>query len=205
MSETVSVSRRHTLKLLSGVPMLPLASSLAGMSFIAEAKAHGLPASFDFSSMAAPSLADPAQMATTYVDSTLTTNFGAHHSETYKLGYETFFLTGDTVNKTGGGSIVAGGYYDIDNAPIIDTSSADKRQFFSDCPDGMSLIELKGGRFHHGGKKRIFAVVQFEYTTKNVAGDDMYGKLPSPIAVLTLDQDKRTGKLELVKIGRAHV
>jgi hypothetical protein len=31
-------------------------------------------------------------------------------------------------------------------------------------------------------------VVQFEYTTKNWAGDDMYGKLPSPIAVLTLEQ-----------------
>ncbi len=28
---------------------------------------------------------------------------------------------------------------------------------------------------------------------------DMYGKLPSPIAVLTLDQDPATGKLALVK------
>lgn len=35
---------------------------------------------------------------------------------------------------------------------------------------------------------RIFAVVQFEYTTKNWVGDDMYGKLPLPIAVLTLEQ-----------------
>jgi uncharacterized protein len=40
-------------------------------------------------------------------------------------------------------------------------------------------------------------VVQFEYTTKNAAGDSMYGQLPSPIAVLSLDQDMRSGKLSL--------
>jgi uncharacterized protein len=40
--------------------------------------------------------------------------------------------------------------------------------------------------------------VQFEYTTRDQAAVDMYGKLPSPIAVLTLDQDPATGKLTLV-------
>ena len=46
----------------------------------------------------------------------------------------------------------------------------------------------------------MFAVVQFEYTTWAQDGKtDMYGKLPSPIAVLTLDQDQTTGKLSLVK------
>jgi len=48
--------------------------------------------------------------------------------------------------------------------------------------------------------KPVFAVVQFEYTTWAQDGKtDMYGKLPSPIAVLTLDQDQATGKLSLVK------
>jgi secreted PhoX family phosphatase len=48
--------------------------------------------------------------------------------------------------------------------------------------------------------KPVFAVVQFEYTTWAQDGKtDMYGKLPSPIAVLTLDQDQSTGKLSLVK------
>jgi hypothetical protein len=42
-------------------------------------------------------------------------------------------------------------------------------------------------------------VVQFEYTTRDQAGNSTYGVLPSPIAVLTLDQDKNTGKLSLVK------
>ena len=47
--------------------------------------------------------------------------------------------------------------------------------------------------------KAVFAVVQFEYTTRDQAGASTYGELPSPIAVLTLDQDQATGALSLVK------
>jgi secreted PhoX family phosphatase len=197
MSEPVSHSRRRALQLLSGLPMLPLASSLAGLSFVAEARPmHGAAVRYQFGAMSAPSLANPAQMAETYVASTLTKSIG-RHSQTYSLGYETFFLTGDTVPGADGGSILAGGYFDINNAPIVDTTSPDQRQFFSDCPDGMSLITLGHARSRRRGCERVFAVVQFEYVTRNVAGDSMYGKLPSPIAVLALDQDKRTGKLTL--------
>ncbi|MBI1424709.1 MAG: DUF839 domain-containing protein [Gammaproteobacteria bacterium] len=212
MSDSISFSRRRALKMLAQAPMLPLASTLAGLPVLAQAGSfadhkgglhkptfgHGVPASYSFGAMAAPSLADPEKMAMTYVASTLTKHFGKHHSETYSLGYETFFLTGETVPATGGGSIVAGGYYDINNNPILDTTAVDARQFFSDCPDGMSLIQLDGARSHRRDCQRIFAVVQFEYATKNVAGTSMYGMLPSPIAVLTLEQDKRTGKLSLV-------
>ena len=113
MSDSVSLSRRRALQLLSGMPMLPLASSLA----------------------------NPAQMAETYVASTLTKGVG-RHLETYALGYETFFLTGETVPNAEGGMTLAGGYYNINNAPILDTTSPDQRQFFSDCPDGMSLLTL---------------------------------------------------------------
>ncbi|MEJ2059893.1 MAG: DUF839 domain-containing protein [Gammaproteobacteria bacterium] len=211
-SDSVSFSRRRALKMLAGAPMLPLATTLTGLPLLAEAAPfgrhhggwfdrpfrHGVPISYSFGSMAAPSLADPAQMATTYVASTLTKRIGKHHKATYALGYETFFLTGDTVPATGGGTVIAGGYYDIHNDPILDTTSADQRQFFSDCPDGMSLIQLHGVRSRRRGCKRVFAVVQFEYTSQNAAGTSMYGKLPSPIAVLTLDQDERTGKLSLV-------
>jgi len=192
MSDSVSLSRRRVLQFLAGAPMLPLASSLvASLPFLAEAAVPSLPAlkrvKYTFGSMAAPSLADPAQMATTYVASTLTKG-----STTYSLGYETFFLTGDEVPATGGGTLVAGGYYDIDNNPIVDITDATQRQFFSDCPDGLSLIQLDGV------EDKLFAVVQFEYTTKNAAGTSMYGLLPSPIAVLTLKQNTLTGKLDLV-------
>ncbi len=96
MSKPQSESRRRALQLLNGVPMLPLASSLAGLPLVAEAMAIGQPVRYSFGSMPAPSLANPAQMATTYVASTLTKKIG-HHSEICALGYETFFLTGDMV------------------------------------------------------------------------------------------------------------
>ena len=47
--------------------------------------------------------------------------------------------------------------------------------------------------------KAVFAVVQFEYANADQGGADTYGTLPSPIAVLTLDQDQTTGALTLVK------
>jgi len=210
MTDSNKLDRRRALQLLGGAPMLPLAGSVAGLTFASGAEAswfghhhghhhghHGVPARYTFNGMAAPSLADPAAMATTSVAATLTKTVG-HHSETYKLGYETFFLTGETVPATGGGTIVAGGYFDINNQPIRDASSPDQRQFFSDCPDGTSLIQLKRVRSRRHGCDRIFAVVQFEYTSRSAGGESLYGKLPSPIAVLTLDQDKRTGQLSLV-------
>jgi secreted PhoX family phosphatase len=45
----------------------------------------------------------------------------------------------------------------------------------------------------------VFAVVQFEYATRDQGNASRYGQLPSPIAVLTLDQDPATGRLRLVK------
>lgn len=201
MSESNSFSRRGALKVLSGASMLPIASSLAGLPFISQAMAGSVPVSYQFGAMAAPDLTHPKRMAVTYVASTVTIKVGNGPAQTYQLGYEKFFLTGDVVPATGGGTIVAGGYYDINNAPILDTTSSDNRQFFSDCPDGLSLIKLDGASFLQPqvpGHRRLYAVVQFEYTTKNVAGSSMYGMLPSPIAVLTLDQDASTGHLSLV-------
>lgn len=191
------VSRRRVLQLAAGMPMLPIASSLTGLTYSTDAAAHGL-FSYTFSNMAAPTLANPAQMATTYVDSTITIGLGRFLNKTYRLGYETFFLTGQMVPATGGGQVLAGGYWNANNQPIVDTTEPSQRQFFSDSPDGMSLITVPGARSGKPHTNRVFAVVQFEYASRNYAGGSMYGVLPSPIAVLTLDQDCRTGKLSLV-------
>ncbi|MCQ9329898.1 alkaline phosphatase, partial [Pelistega suis] len=87
------------------------------------------------------------------------------------------------------------------NKPIIDATVAGKeRQFFSDSPDGTSLLTVPNAKVDGVKGNPVFAVVQFEYTTWAQDGKtDMYGKLPSPIAVLSLDQDPATGKLSLVK------
>lgn len=206
MFEPSNPTRRQALKFLASVPMLPLGASAATslLALGAARDAAAAPANFvsaTFSSMAAPSLADPAAMATTTVASELTITLDNGNRQAFKLAYQPFFMTGDLVPDGKGGQILAGGYYDIHNKPIIDTSVAGKeRQFFSDCPDGTSLLAPIAGAKVDGVKgDTVFAVVQFEYMSRDQKGDDTYGRMPSPIAVLTLDQDPGTGKLSLVK------
>ncbi len=152
-----------------------------------------------FTSMAAPSLGDPAAMAATTVASILEVQYGNGSKRSYALAYQPFFITGDTVSNGKGGQILTGGYYDILNRPIMDRSVPGKtRQFFSDCPDGTSLLEVPHAKVSGVKGKPVFAVVQFEYTTRDQSNAPTYGTLPSPIAVLTLDQDQATGKLSLV-------
>ncbi|WP_201446440.1 PhoX family protein [Burkholderia gladioli] len=216
MTALPKTSRRQALKLLVGAPMLPLGglalpALLSGCGGDDDTPpAAGTPgggttpaASFaaaSFVSMAAPTLANPAAMATTTVGSTLKVSFTDGSARDYKLAYKPFFTTGDLVPNGAGGTILAGGYYDINNRPIVDSSKAgSERQFYSDCPDGSSLLTLANAKVPGVKGKPVFAVVQFEYTTRNQNGDSTYGQLPSPIAVLTLDQDPATGALTLVK------
>lgn len=187
--------------------MLPLGTGslalLAGCGGGDDAVAAPTAASFttaEFTGMAAPTLDTPAAMAATTVNSSLKVSFSDGSSQTYKLAYQPFFITGDTAPDGKGGTVVAGGYYNINNQPIIDTSVAGKeRQFFSDAPDGSSLLTLANASVSGVKGKTVFAVVQFEYTSANQNNTSMYGQLPSPIAVLTLDQDPATGRLKVVK------
>ena len=144
---------------------------------------------------------EPANMAAMYTTAMLKISFDDKSEQNYSLGYQPFFVTGDMVADGRGGQVLAGGYYDINQQPIIDRTVAGKeRHFFSDSPDGTSLLTVPNASVAGVKGKPVFAVVQFEYTTLAQDGStDMYGKLPSPIAVLTLDQDQATGKLSLVK------
>jgi secreted PhoX family phosphatase len=212
MSQTPELSRRRVLRMFAAAPMLPL-STMAGTSMLltacggSDGPAQAQPgpnlvlASVSFSSMAAPSLADAPAMATTTVGSTMTVNFNDASKLDYKLAYRPFFITGDLVANGSGGQVLAGGYYDIRNQPIIDATVPGKeRQFFSDAPDGTSLLAVPNAKVAGVKGNAVFAVVQFEYTSAAQDGvTGMYGRLPSPIAVLTLDQDPATGKLTLVK------
>ena len=205
MSQSSLTTRRKALQFLAGVPMLPLGAT-AATSFLTACGGgdDGTTASFvsaSFTSMAAPTLANAAAMATTTVGSTLNIKLSDDSVRSYQLAYQPFFVTGDMVSDGKGGTTLSGGYYDINNKPIIDATVAGKeRQYFSDSPDGTSLLTVANPTVTGLKGKAVFAVVQFEYTTWAQDGKtDMYGKLPSPIAVLTLDQDQTTGKLSLVK------
>jgi secreted PhoX family phosphatase len=206
MTSTPQFNRRQWLQTFAGAPLLPLATSLSGASMMLSACGGTTQtlASFvsaSFTSTPAPSLANAAQMATTTVGSSLNLNFSDGSQQSYKLSYQPFFVTGDLVSDGKGGKVLSGGYYDINNKPILDTTVAGKeRQFFSDSPDGTSLLTVPNANVPGVKGNPVFAVVQFEYTTWAQDGvTGMYGKLPSPIAVLTLDQDPSTGKLSLVK------
>ena len=209
MKPVADLSRRRALQFLSGAPLLPFSSSFAG-GLLLSACGGGSGASVlsghtysgvSFSSMAAPTPASPAAMATTSVGSVMSVHFSDSSTLDFRLAYQPFFITGDLVPDGKGGKILAGGYHDIHNQPIIDATVAGKeRQFFSDSPDGTSLLKVEGAKVAGVKGNTVFAVVQFEYTTWAQDGKtDMYGKLPSPIAVLTLDQDVATGKLSLFK------
>jgi secreted PhoX family phosphatase len=212
MNENLDPSRRRLLRMFGAAPMLPLAS-MAGTSALLSAcggsdaavTAPPAPAAtlgtVSFSATPAPTLANATAMATTSVASTMTVNFSDTSKLEYKLSYQPFFITGDLVADGSGGKVLAGGYYDINNKPIVDTTVAGKeRQFFSDAPDGTSLLTVPNAKVAGVKGNTVFAVVQFEYTTWAQDGvTGMYGRLPSPIAVLTLDQDPASGKLSLVK------
>jgi secreted PhoX family phosphatase len=219
MNANTDLSRRRLLRLLGATPMLPIGAGTVGAMLAGcgggddspVTTAPGTPtqttppavtlSSVSFSSMPAPSLSDAAAMATTSVGSTMSVTFSDSSKLDFKLSYKPFFITGDLVPNGNGGTILAGGYYDINNKAIVDTTVAGKdRQFFSDSPDGTSLLTVPNAKVAGVKGNTVFAVVQFEYTTWAQDGKtDMYGKLPSPIAVLTLDQDPANGKLALVK------
>ena len=204
MSQAKTLPRRQALKFLGAPLMLPLGGGAFGSLLTACGGGDSQPsfASASFSAMAAPSLAAPADMAKTLVASSLTVSFDDNSTQSFALAYQPFFTTGDLVPDGKGGTLLAGGYVDFAGKPIVDASvPAKARQFFSDSPDGTSLLKLDAASTVAGVKgNAVFAVVQFEYTTWAQDGTtDMYGRLPSPIAVLTLDQDPATGKLSLVK------
>ena len=205
MTASPDLSRRRLVQLLTGAPLLPLAGGSLAATLLTACGGSDAAApapklmSVTFTGMAAPTLADPARMATTTVASSLSATYSDGKTQSYALAYQPFFITGAMVANGSGGTVLAGGYYDINNKPIVDKTDAAQRQFFSDCPDGTSLLKLDAPTVAGVKGNTVFAVVQFEYTTRNVKGDSMYGMLPSPIAVLTLDQDKATGALTLVK------
>lgn len=207
MPHSPSPTRRQALKFLASAPMLPLgAMSVSAILSASATSAHAaVPGAGNylatrFTPMAAPTLANPAAMATTSVASSLQVMHVDGSSQSHQLAYQPFFITGDRVPDGRGGTVLSGGYFDILNRPILDKSVPGReRQFFSDCPDGTSLLKLEQPKIAGLKGKAVFAVVQFEYTSRDQSHAGAYGTLPSPIAVLTLDQDPATGQLSLVK------
>ena len=176
--------------------MLPLLAPWSG----AAGAAPGRIGRVRFTPMAAPGLDDPVEMATTSVRSALEVTSADGTRSVFKLAYDTLLVTGDRVPDGRGGELVAGGCHDIHGRPLVDRSVPGReRQFFSDCPDGMTLLALAQPQVPGVRGNTLFAVVQFEYVSRDAGGRRLSAPLPSPIAVLTLDQDPANGRLRLVR------
>lgn len=208
MQNVKQPTRRRLLQLMGAIPMVPMIGTGSAALFTSlqaqaglSGSARAMPfVSASFIPMAAPDLAHAADMATTAVNSKLELLTHSGEKQTHQLAYHPFFTTGDMLPDGQGGQLLAGGYYDIHNRPIIDTSVPGKeRHFYSDSPDGSSLLTLPNAQVAGVKGNTVFAVVQFEYATRDQNGNDVYKHLPAPIAVLTLDQNPDSGELSLVK------
>ncbi len=201
--EQVQLQRRQLLKgAVGGVTAL----GLGGLGLTAcGGGSDPVITGVEFIGMAAP--VTDAQRATALTSAGVKMTYSNGTTKTQALSYNTLYKTGDTL-KNGSASVVAGGYFDQTGAPIVDASGATPMQYFSDCPDGQSLLSLVNPTVPGVKGNTLFLVTQFEYLTANngsggirpaPAACDMYGKLPSPIAVATLDQDRTTGALSVVR------
>ncbi len=179
-------SRRKLLKMLGSAPLLPM-SGASVTALLAACGGGGTSGTAitaaSFVGMSAPTLAASAALGKASSEGAkLQLTFQDGSTQTIDLGYTEFMVTGDTVPKTGGGTIVAGGYFKLDGSPLMVSGS----QVYSDCVDGSSLFTVPGAPAN-----TVYAVVQFEYQSA------AYGAYPSPICVLTLNQNPATGALSL--------
>ncbi len=195
-NQTAPLRRRQLLKgALGSVTALGMSSFGLSACGGSDAAATTI-SSVEFIGMAAP--ATDAQRATTFTSASVKITYSDATTKAQALAYNTIYKTGDTL-KNGSANVIAGAYHDINGKPIIDTSGATPEPFYSDCPDGNTLIALANPTVPGITGNTLFLVTQYEYKTFNNAGESMYGKLPSQITVTTLDQNKSTGALKAVK------
>ncbi len=143
MNENTTLSRRSVVKMLGGAAIaLPIARTAYLGGVLTSAHAAGVPGTIRFQGMPAPQLSDPDAMARVTVTSKLRFDGADQTGKLSDLSYQAFFKTGDKVPSRDGEMVVAGGYYDIHGKPIMDSSeSGQSRHMFSDCPDGMTLLQ----------------------------------------------------------------
>ena len=166
MSDLSKTSRRTVLQFLAGAPLLPLAGSGVVSSVLdsSPARAANRPVSVEFIGMDAPST--NAARTTMSVNSSVAVTYDNGAKDRFDLAYQRLFLTGERVPDGAGGMILAGGYFDINGDPIMDSTAPAETQFFSDCPDGYSLLKPEEAQVPGVKGNTVFAVAQFEYTTR---------------------------------------
>lgn len=150
--------------------------------------------SVEFFGMATPSTIE--ERADIYTAAQMKVTYANGKSDTFDLKYHLLMGTTDTIKQQ-----VVGGLFDVKNAPIMDNQG----QMASDSPDGTSLMKIPGlEAFKPQDNNALALVTQFEY--REVPPDypnaktyvSYWSKLPATMGLALLDQDKRTGALQVM-------
>jgi secreted PhoX family phosphatase len=166
--------------------------SVFGVGILAQpVYAHPDVKSVEFIGMAAP--ASVEEKADIYTQAKVKYTYKNGKTKTYDLKYHQLMATTDVIK----GSVV-GGFYDVNDATLTDLDG----QMASDAPDGTSLIDIPGMRAAYPWKNRALAMVtQFEYKelppNDGVSSGSFWSKLPAAMGLTRLEQDKRSGALEV--------
>ena len=204
--QNTGISRRTLLHWAGSVPATPMLGALTSAGILTACGGGSTEqvtlkvSKVTFNGMANP--ASDANRAAVFTNATIDITYtDGSVKAAQPLSFKPLFTTGSTLTALDGTAVLAGGYYLPDGVtPIIDTSTATAEQLYSDCVDGTSLLKLDSPTTVAGiTGNTVFAVTQCESKTSNNAGTSLYGALPSPIAVATLDQDKTTGALTVKK------
>jgi secreted PhoX family phosphatase len=140
-----------------------------------------------------PSPASVEEKADIYTTAKVRYTYVNGKTKTYDLHYHQLMGTTELV----AGKVV-GGLYDANGSPLMDNDG----QMASDAADGTSLIDVPGMKAANPAKARPLAmVINYEYKelppNDGVSSGSFWSKLPAVISVARLDQDKRTGKLDV--------
>ena len=192
-----NLQRRDFLGYVGTSPLLFSGSSLFALTACGS---NDDPAAFPtkVSFIASSSPATDATKAVVFTDAKIGVTYSDNSVSTVNLSFKEIYRSGSRVKTPGGADVMTGGYYKLDGiTPLMDTSGAASEHFYSDCFDGQSLLKLAAPTVTGIAGNAVFLVTQFEYKSINNAGTSMYGRLPAPIAVATLDQSKSSGELSL--------
>jgi secreted PhoX family phosphatase len=194
------LQRRGFLGYMGGVPLALSGSTLLSLTACGGGASSGsdpaYPTKITFIASSSP--ATDADKAKVFTDAKITVTYSDKSVQTPNLAYKEIYRTGTRAKSPAGADVLIGGYYKPDGVtPINDSTGTTPEQYCSDCVDGQSLLKLANPTVSGVAGNVVFLVTQFEYKSVNNAGTSMYGRLPSPISISTLDQNKTTGELKL--------
>jgi len=154
--------------------------------------AHADGMSVEFIGMDAPATAE--EKADVYSKAKMVVTDKHGRTKSFDLKYHRLMATTEVINGR-----VVGGLFDLNDAPLMDLDG----QMASDAPDGTSLMDIPGMRAANPWRNDTLALVtQFEYKelppNDDVSAGSFWSKLPAAMGLAILNQDKKTGALEVV-------